>query len=84
MGEYRDFGLTYGVSFTLSGQALHRYDPTCTTTHWSDLLMLIFGEQLDQEEDLGAIGEWAHQPSSSHYGSLIIGIEEGWDMETQY
>jgi len=69
----------------LSGQALHRSDPRCTTAQWKNLSVLCSGEQRDQEADPGAVTK------RSHLAEFItlwepdrVGIEEGWDLETLY
>ena len=72
-------------SSALSGQALHQSDPRCVAAQWTNLSVLRFGEQLNQEVDLGSTAERSH---SSEFIALWkpdrVGTEEGWDLETLY
>ena len=72
-------------SSTLSGQALHRSDPRCTATQWTNLSVLRSWERWNQEANSGAVVERSH---SAKFIALWepdrVGTEKGWDLETLY
>lgn len=72
-------------SFALSGQAVHRSNPRCVTSQWTNLTTLCFREGGNQEVDSRVAAERSH-PSEfiTLWEPDRAGTEEGWDLETLY